>query len=107
MLWLSVDRNPLIFDMLLLFIPFFVLLVQSAYSLKCFIPGKCMSESYYIEKNSTMEECVRDCSKSNICIWSTFDPNNGYCSFFNKICDNIDDTLCPMCLTSEKNCTVS
>ena len=89
------------------FISLIALFTQSIYSLKCFIPGECMSEPYSKYENCTVEECVRDCSISNICIWSTFDPNNGYCSFFNKICDNIDDTLCPMCLTSEKNCTVS
>ena len=98
------------FDMVIFvfFVSLIALFTQSIYSLKCFIPGECKSVPYYIVESSSMEECVRDCSQSNsICIWSTFDPNKNYCSYFNTICENIDDTLCPMCLTSEKNCTVS
>ena len=94
--------------MLLLFsIPFFALFAKTVSSLLCFIPGECVSNPYSLIEKNTMEECIHDCSKSNICIWTTFNPKNNYCSFFDKICTEIDDSSCPICLTSEKNCTVS
>ena len=83
-----------------------IIFVVPAYSLRCFVPGDCINNiPYKIHVTESPEDCIYHCQKSIKCIWSTFNPNRDDCSLFMEICYEIGN--CPLCLTSEKNCTVS
>ena len=77
--------------------------------IECFVQGNCVGSSPdSIEVVNEIKFCVIKCRKSNICIYSTFNSNNNQCSIFTeKICSEIKDEDCPMCITSEKDCAVS
>ena len=77
--------------------------------LQCFIEGNCVGiVADSAEKLDTFNECIDKCQLSNICIFNTFNPSNKFCYIYqHKICSDIKKEDCPMCLTSEKNCSVS
>ena len=92
--------------MLIILITFYLIFIQSIFCEQCFIPGKCENNGgHYLTKIVfSVEDCIVLCDSGNICEWSTFDPRNGYCELFQKICNKVDYTLCPLCINNERNC---
>ena len=95
--------------MLSLFIIIISIYAQHVNGLKCFVEGKCIGiNADTIEVFDTIDECIDKCQASNRCIYSTFNSYTNSCNIYHHvICSNINKRECPMCLTSEKDCTVS
>ena len=73
---------------------------------KCFVPGKCSGTAYTLEKIINVEKCIWKCWKSPICQWSSYDPTNNFCYYYqyDSDCDEINDSNCTQCLTNVKDC---
>ena len=74
---------------------------------QCFVPGECMfSQHIEIVVSKDEFQCLESCQNNVNCTWFTFYPDDyGTCQLFAS-CGKIDDTLCPLCKTGQKECTI-
>ena len=73
---------------------------------QCFIPGECIfSQSIGIFSSKDEIQCLEMCQNNVNCTWFTFYPETEICQLFVS-CGSIDDKLCPICITGQKECSI-
>ena len=73
---------------------------------QCFVPGECIF-SQHIDILASKDEfqCLELCQNNVNCTWFTFYPDDSAsCQLF-ATCGSISDTLCPQCITGQKECS--
>ena len=95
---------------MLLIIFMFSIFHRCVHGFVCYHPGNCVVPDgpFKIITTSNVEECIGECSIRRKCDWTTFNPKNFHCSFYeSENCEYFDSENCPMCLTSERQCIMS
>ena len=75
---------------------------------QCFVPGECIfSQQIDIVASKDEFQCLELCQNNANCTWFTFYPDNsGSCQLFAS-CGAISDTLCPLCITGQNECSLT
>ena len=73
---------------------------------QCLVPGECIfSQSIGILPSKDKIQCLELCQNHVNCNWFTFYPETEICQLFVS-CGSIDDKLCPICITGQKECSI-
>ena len=72
---------------------------------QCYEEGSCDQRyAYAAQRLESMNDCLERCKSRRLCQWSTWNPTNKICQFY-EYCSKVDPEDCPKCSSSEKSCT--
>ena len=71
---------------------------------QCYEEGSCDQRyAYAAQRLESMNDCLERCNSRRLCQWSTWNPTNKICQFY-EYCSKVDPEDCPKCSSSEKSC---
>ena len=73
---------------------------------QCFVAGECtFGQQVDVLESADELQCLTICQATANCTWFTFFPNSESCELFSS-CGTVDDTLCPECISGQKECSI-